>query len=199
MARLGGEGARSFKQFIFLYVFALIFESKKNAVFAKNSRTWVYLCNTTFFAFFGHFRGISTGKRFFMKTPPRAKNVKKSRKFWQSRVPKPRFDPEISRFFPGRGSPPGGGPPLFPGSGVENHLFLAFKFTHLHDTCFRIALDHEGGIFVEKSRNFRKFPKFPEICKFPGNFLKFSKIVNFFQKLSKICQKCQKSGVASPN
>ncbi len=39
MARLGGEGARSFKQFISLYAFALIFENKKNTIFAKILRT----------------------------------------------------------------------------------------------------------------------------------------------------------------
>ena len=59
MARLGGEGARSFKQFIPVYAFALIFENEKNWFFPKNSRTWVYLCNTTFFfSFFGHFEGL---------------------------------------------------------------------------------------------------------------------------------------------
>ena len=39
MARLGGEGARSFKQFIPVYAYALIFENKKNTIFAKFLRT----------------------------------------------------------------------------------------------------------------------------------------------------------------
>ena len=52
--------------------------------------------------------------------------------------------------------------------------------------CFRIALDDEGGIFVEKARNFRKFPKFPDFFKFSGNFPKLS---IFF----KICQKFVKN------
>ena len=87
-------------------------------------------------------------------------------------------------------------PPGFSRVRGQNHPFLTLKFTHLHEMCFRIALDDEGAIFVEKSRNFRKFPKFPDFFKFSGNFPKiseifqncqfFSKFVNFLSKMSKI-------------
>ena len=60
MARLGGEGARSFKQFIYLTHLRLFLKTKKTTFLQKNRvHEYIYVI-PLFFTLFDPFQGIGT-------------------------------------------------------------------------------------------------------------------------------------------